>query len=838
MRLLRRLLQARPRPREVARALLALPVALCVVAALAVALTPLPPSLREAKAGLSVCYLDREGALLREVRAEDATRARWIGLDDVGPRVADAILAAEDRRFYEHPGVDILAIARAAAASLWQRRVVSGASTLTMQLARLVHPSPRSAAGKLTQLRVALRIEASLSKGQILEEYLNRAPFGPAVRGIDEASHLYFDKPCSELSVAEAAALAAIPRGPAVYSIAAHPGYVLRRRDRILGRMLDAGKIDRETYDRARGEPLGAWVSRSAPGAPHLMAALEAGELEAGGRAEGPDARPGSLAWARGERVESVTLSVDRFLQREAEFAARAALRPLARRHVTAASVVVLDNATGEILAYVGSPDFADAAHGGQNDGVRALRQPGSALKPFVYGLAMERLGYTASTLLPDVELHLPVDRGVYAPNNYDERFHGPVRLREALANSLNVPAVWTASRLGDAALLGRLREAGFAALTADAAYYGPGLALGDGEVTLLELTNAYATLARGGVYLPVRAVRAATRVGGGAVDLADEGRRRVMPEAVARVLTDILADGRARVASFGEQSTLELPFPVAAKTGTSKGFRDNWTVGYTNEVTVGVWVGNFDGSPMEAVSGITGAAPLFRSVMDAAMRSRPKEPLALDAAPARALALDLVKVHVCPLSGGAATAACPHAITEWAPRGRAPEPCAMHEVVAIDRRNGLRAGAGCDPRFVEERVLERFGAEYDAWAKDARRLTVPVELSPLCPAPAGETRVASGAAPAEAGDLRIAYPRDGARFLLEPERPADVQTVPVRIESREGGGTLELYVDGKSVGVVRSPFVKEWPLVRGDHELVAVARAGAASAPVHVTVE
>ena len=185
MRLLRRLLQARPRPREVARALLALPVALCVVAALAVALTPLPPSLREAKAGLSVCYLDREGALLREVRAEDATRARWIGLDDVGPRVADAILAAEDRRFYEHPGVDILAIARAAAASLWQRRVVSGASTLTMQLARLVHPSPRSAAGKLTQLRVALRIEASLSKGQILEEYLNRAPFGPAVRGID-----------------------------------------------------------------------------------------------------------------------------------------------------------------------------------------------------------------------------------------------------------------------------------------------------------------------------------------------------------------------------------------------------------------------------------------------------------------------------------------------------------------------------------------------------------------------------------------------------------------------------------------------------------------------------
>jgi penicillin-binding protein 1C len=796
--------------------------------AVAVALTPLPEALRgndevgAPRGGASVRYADRDGALLREVRADDATRARWAPLGAVGPRATLAVLAAEDRRFYEHPGVDVLALARAAFSSLFHGRVVSGASTLTMQLARLVHPAPRTLMGKLTQMRVALRIEASLSKRRILEEYLNRAPFGPAVRGIDAASHLYFDKPPAELSYAESAALAAIPRGPAVYTMAAHPERVVRRRDRILDRMLAAGAITDETHDRAKSEPLGTWVTRGSSGAPHLVAALSGGGLGVGDAAD-----VGSIAWARREHVETVTTTIDRDLQREAEFAVRAALRPLAKWHVTAASVVVLDNASGDVLAYVGSPDFTDQ-HAGQTDGVRARRQPGSTLKPFVYGLAMERLGFTAATALPDIELHIPVDSGVYAPNNYDEHFHGPVRLREALANSLNVPAVWTASHLGARPLLERLHDAGFASLVEEPGYYGPGLALGDGEVTLLELANAYATLARGGVMRPVRAVRGASGAGGATVDLPEGAARRVMPEPIAAILTDILSDPHARVASFGEQSALELPFSVAAKTGTSKGFRDNWAVGFTREVTVGVWVGNFDGSPMEGVSGVTGAGPLFRSVMDAAMRSRPKEPLGLDSG--RANAEGLVPVHVCPLSGGAATAACPHAVTEWAPRSHLPEPCTMHEVVAVDTRNGLRAGPGCDARFVESRVMEHLAAEYEAWAKDARRPVAPRAFSPLCPGPIEDAALTE--------PLQIAYPRDGARYLLEPGRPAEVQTVPVRVLSPAGREAVELYVDGRSAGVMRPPFVREWPLTKGEHVLVAQAGPGEASAAVRVVVE
>ena len=302
----------------------------------------------------------------------------------------------------------------------------------------------------------------------------------------------------------------------------------------------------------------------------------------------------------------------------------------LRAKGVTAASAVVIENASGDVLAYVGSPDVFDAENGGQNDGARAERQPGSTLKPFLYELAMEKLGFDPSTRLPDVELHLPVDGGAdYAPRDYDGRFRGPVRLREALGSSLNVPAVWTVQQLGVDALLARLRELGFASLSRDADYYGPGLALGDGEVTLLELARAYATLARGGLDLPLRVVSRVEHAGASEVtSLAPDVARRVMPERFADLVTDVLKDHDAREGAFGERSVLDFPFEVAAKTGTSKGYRDNWTVGFARAVTVAVWVGNFDGKPMTNVSGITGAGPLFHALMEAAMQGRAREPL------------------------------------------------------------------------------------------------------------------------------------------------------------------------------------------------------------------
>jgi penicillin-binding protein 1C len=801
----------RPAVRAAIGALLAPIVALLVAAAL----TPLPRELVFHDAySASVRFVDRDGAPLREVRADDATRARWVPLEELGDNARKAILAAEDRRFDAHPGIDPVAMVRAAGANVLARRIVSGASTITMQLARRVRPHRRNLLGKLGEMALALRIEATLSKHDVLEEYMNRAPFGPALRGLDAASRFYFDKPPAELSLAEAAALAGIPRGPDVYSPQKHPDRVLRRRDRILGRMRDAGWISREEHDRAVAEPLALHLSRGTFGAPHLVQALYDGTLDP------------RVAAMRGE-ADLVTTTLARGLQREAETAAFVTLKPLARRHVTAASAVVLDNESGEILAYVGSPNFQDAAHGGQNDGARARRQPGSTLKPFVYGLAMEKIGLTAATALPDVELKLPIADGIYAPLNYDERFHGPVRVREALANSFNVPAVWTVDQVGVAAFLDRLHALGFASLTEAPEWYGPGIALGDGEVTLLELANAYATIARGGVWRPVRAIRSLTVKAGGHVEATIEPERRVMPHDIAAILTDVLKDRNARLASFGERSALDLPFDVAAKTGTSKGYRDNWTIGFTREVTVAVWVGNFDGSPMEGVSGITGAAPLFRAVMEAAMRGRTPAPMDAGASDPT-----LVRVAVCPLSGGAPGRACPHTVEEWVPAGGAPlETCRMHERVAIDRRTNLRAGSRCAAAVVEERTFERFDGTYGAWARAAHRDLAPDAFSASCPSDGAAGAVGGGA-------LRIGYPHDGARFLLDQARPRAQQALSLRVEAPSHVASVTVRIDGRIVETVGAPFVARWPLSPGEHVVMAEAPGLAPSAPVRVRVD
>lgn len=547
------------------------------------ALTPLPVELQENHAfDGSVRVLDRNGKLLAEVRAEDGSRCRWTPLSETGEDVRLALLAAEDARFRWHPGVDPIAIVRAAGQNIAHGRIVSGASTLTQQLGRTLVPRERSIPGKVKEMAVALRIEASLSKDEILEAYLNLVHFGPTLRGVESASHFYFDKPTTSLSLAEAATLAAMPKGPTLYDPRRSPKLLRDRRDHILDRMVDEGLADQARVDRAKREPISVHARPTAWSAPHLVRGLLDGSVH-------PEL--GKL----GSRSSEITTTLDGTLQREVQFAARSMVDSLRTRSVSAASVVLLDNQSGHVLAWVGAHDFFDREGGGQNDGVLAKRQPGSTLKPFVYSVAMEELGWTAATALPDVELHLPGTGGTYTPVNYDGRLHGPVRLREALANSYNVPAVYAASVVGPDRVLARLRALGMDTLDKDADHYGAAIALGDGEVRLIDLANAYATLARGGEMLPVRALVRAKGDRGEAIELPEAERHRVIPETIARVLTDILSDPNARLASFGPDSVLELPFAAAAKTGTSKGFRDNLTIGYTPRVTVAVWVGNFD---------------------------------------------------------------------------------------------------------------------------------------------------------------------------------------------------------------------------------------------------
>ncbi len=627
------------------------------------------------------------------------------------------------------------------------------------------------------------------------------------------ASRAYFDKPPKALSLGEAALLAGLVRGPSYYDLEKHPDAAKARRQIVLARMVAAGAVDDAHAKIAGEEPVVLQERAPAFGAPHFVRALLAGRLGAI-----PDASGGSVR---------TTLDVD--LQRAAETATQRVLGSLGPKHVTAASVVALDNATGDVLAYVGSPDYFDDARGGQNDGVLALRQPGSTLKPFVYELAMEKLGMTPATVLPDVEMHFATRTacsrtppaadcatGDFAPHDYDESFHGPVRMREALGNSLNVPAVFVADELGPQAVLDRLRVLGFS-LDKGADEYGAAIALGDGEVRLLDLANAYATLARGGVERPVRAALAVD-VAGNVTTLATGDEKRVMDALDAARITDVLKDSRARLASFGEGSVLEFSFEAAGKTGTSKGYRDNWAVGFTKQVTVAAWVGNFDGSAMDHVSGITGAGPLFHDVMSAAMG--PREKLALPISESD-FGGRLERVAVCPLSGARVTAACPGHVFEWFTHDEAEElPFdEMHEQIDVDPRNGLRAGHA--PSATCERVtktFERFPPRYAAWAASAGRPVAPTAYSPDCPPDAAETGSSSG-------PLSIRYPLGDARFVIDPDRPDSAQVLAVAVVAPPGTPEVELLVDGAEVDHRRSPYTLRWPLAPGDHELVA--RAG-----------
>lgn len=790
----------------------ALSTALAVAAvALAAALTPLPPELRGAVAPGwaegTVLVRDRDGRVLREISPRGAERAITVTRAELGDTMVRALVAAEDRRFFGHVGVDPFAVLRSAALDLVRGRVVSGASTLSMQLARIVRPHPRTFAGKLGEALLALRIEASLDKERIVTEYANRAPFGPNVRGVRAASLALFGKEPGALSVAEAALLASLPRGPTTYDPARHKARLAARRDVVLRRMHQFGFLDAGSLAVALAEPPDPRVvAHPLASAYHVASAAARGDL-------GPVSGP------------VVDTTIDRELQAASERTVAAHVAALAERHVSAGAAIVIDHQTGEVLAYVGSPDPFDRARGGWNDGVRARRQAGSTLKPFLYGLAFDRGAIDAATPLADVPLTVPLPGGAFVPHNYDGQFHGPVRARVALASSLNVPAVALATEVGEASFLDLLHAVGFE-LPERPEHYGAALALGDGEISLFELARAYAAIARGGRAVTLRVLRDRA----GAAPNADGPR--VVSARSAALLADILADKDARLPAFGERSVLELPFRASVKTGTSKGFRDNWAVGFTSHVTVAVWVGNFDGSPMNDVSGVAGAGPILRAVLTAAEARTASAGAPAEREDAGLREVGLEETWVCPLSGERAGPDCPHAVREWlAPGARAGarHVCSMHVHAWIDAE-GARAAASCASRRASFEVMPPALRE---WAKLAGRPLLPERASRACPPGVEDVAARSGADAA----LAIEHPVTESRYYLEPSRSASAQSIAVRVKTPLDAPSVGLRVDGHEVTRARPGEPLAWVPSPGRHALAAEA-GGRASEPVYVDVD
>jgi penicillin-binding protein 1C len=724
-------------------------------AALFVAL-PIPAELLSRRRIAAVRFHDREGGLLREVPSPLDDRGVPLPADaPIPPRVRAAFLAAEDRRYGHHPGIDPLALGRALVQNVRARRVVSGASTIPQQLARLLVPRPRTLLGKAREALWALRLRAHLGSEELLREYLDRVALGHDLRGVEAAAAAYFGRPATSLTLGQAALIAGMARAPASADPWSAPEVARARQRTVLRRMVRAGWLDPAEAREAASAPLDLVRPDRTFRAPHFVTWLNR-ELGRSGREAG-----------------EVFTSIDPSLQADVQEIVRDQV--LNDPRLGQAAALVLDNRTGEILAYVGSADFLDEGRLGQNDGVQTPRQPGSALKPFAYGLALAS-GWTPASILSDVETHLATPTGDWVPHNYDRRVHGPVRLRVALASSYNVPAVRLAEALGVGRVLDVLQAAGFGSLAESAEHYGAGLVLGNGSVTLLELANAYRGLALGGRRVPpVAALRILDGAGREVAPAPPEVVRTFLPSPAVQLLTDILSDDGARAPAFGLEHALRFPFPVAAKTGTSHAFVDNWTAGFSSDVTVAVWVGNFDGRPMQGVSGISGAGPIFARVMSRAMRGRHPQPL-----------VDRSRFEhraVCALSGRLAGRACPSAVEEYFLPGTAPrEPCTMH-------------------RWEGRPVLD-VGPEFQLWAR----------AEGLHDEPGAEGE--AGGAPL------LLMPREGDQYLLEAGIPEGAQTIPVRARPPPGERLVEIRNDDGTRLRLGPPFAGRIAPRAGRHVL------------------
>jgi penicillin-binding protein 1C len=607
-------------------------VRLCAAAALAWACgcaiaQPSFDAVRSAYRPSDVAFVDRHGELLQTLRIDDQVRRLpWLRLDELSPALQAAIVVSEDRRFWLHSGIDWQALARSAIsnsrsamsnsrsamsnsrsaisnsrngfAATWNHRT-QGASTVTMQLAALLDPAlqrpagGRSVAQKAGQMLDAGGLEARWTKAQILEAYLNLVPLRGEIVGVNAGSQMLFGRHPSGLDTLQAATMAVLVRAPN-----AQPAAVSRRACELLRELawpcdgLDA--VVQQALQRRSGPSLAPAL------APHA-----AREVLSEGTTE--------LRRRDLQASGSVRTTLDAVIQRQAIAALNQQLAELQGRQVSDGAVIVLDNFSGDVLAWVGAAGDGAAASA-EVDAVLARRQSGSALKPFVYALAFEQRLITPASLIEDAPLRLAAGAGTYAPQNYDRDFKGWVSARVALASSLNVPAVRVSEMVGVDALFDRLNAFGLR-LSETGGFHGPALALGSADVTLADLANAYRALANGGQWSPWRLLPSSAKT---------TAPRRVADAAAVFLVTDILADNTARATTFGWDSALVTRGFAAVKTGTSKDMRDNWCIGFTDRYTVGVWVGNANGEAMRGVSGTSGAAPAWRAIVQALHAGRP----------------------------------------------------------------------------------------------------------------------------------------------------------------------------------------------------------------------
>lgn len=740
----------------------------------------------------STLLYDAQGFELRELYFQDGASGRWLPLDSLPSHLVEAVLLAEDRRFYYHWGLDPLAIGRSIYHNLRSGQILMGGSTIHQQLVRSLLPLGEPGwKRKFLEALWALRLSFNFSHEQILEAYLNRLYWGRQAYGIQAASERYFDCPAANLSPAQGAWLAVLIRAPRLLDSPSERPLARRLQAQILDSLHRQGRLDDQQWRFALSEPLRLAPWHEPWRAPHFSdyVAQELERLGYGG-------------------CSAVYTTLQGAVQREVERLAAYHLERLAGKGVGNCSVVVAERQSGKIVALLGSRDYFDS-QGGQNNGALALRQPGSTLKPFTYALALNS-GFTPASILPDLPYLEGMLTDSFVPQNYDRQWHGPLRLRRALACSYNIPAVYLLEQIGIERLLNTLRQLGMSDLRFSASYYGLGLTLGAGEVSLVQLVNAYRTLANGGRYTPLRAIESVQQ---------EENRlappltpaRTVLEAGSCALINDILSDSAARLEAFGYSNALHLPFTCAVKTGTSKGFRDNWCLGFGKKYVVGVWVGNFDGRPMRHVSGVSGAAPLWRDIM-LYLESRLPPAASGESWPFNKQGL--CTLAICPQSGQRPGPYCAGRIAElFLPQNLPTATCEVHRAFACDKESGQFVDpATAPPASWRARVYPLYGTLYYAWMRE-RGLTIP----PLWAQIGREDKKPTTQQPTKP---QILFPESEAVFKLDPILRAPYQRLTLRAWAPEGWKQLYWQVDGQSLPATPPPFTNYWTLQRGTHQL------------------
>ncbi len=743
---------------------------------------------------------DRNNTLLYE-SAKEVGKKIPTTYDQLPQHLIDATISSEDITFWTNPGVDLKAIIRSLYLNVKNKGVISGASTITQQLARAVVISPqqtssRSLIRKIREVLIALRINLSYSKKEILTMYFNQMYYGNLSYGIQAASDTYFNKSVNQLSLAESAFITGLLSSPDKRNPFTNFSEAKNKQLQVLDLMIKQGLLTEEKASQAKQEQLELASSSSNIKAPHFVHFILEEKDKLG------------VSSAKGINVYT-TLDYPAFLL--SEDIATSWVNKLSVQHdLSNAALVLIKNDSGEILNMLGGINYFDATHSGQVNMTTALRQPGSALKPVTYATAFMQ-GYTPATLIYDVKKVYKTKTGEgFTPNNYDGRYHGLVLAREALASSFNLPAVEVLNQIGLNNFLKVARRLGITTFT-DEYRYDLSLTLGGGEVKLIDLTNVFVSFGRGGEYKSPYAIQRITDDKGKVLyehkveqTIQALGKNSAQ---IAYLISHILSDPKARIPGFNEKNPLVLSHPAAVKTGTTTNWHDNWTVGYTPTYTVGVWVGNNDNHPMTEITGVVGAAPIWNQFFEEFLKGKPKEQFTRPT--------QIKEVEICKLSGQLPDGLCPEKITELFIEGtELKETSTLHKKIKIDKRNGLLAGDLCPKEYIEEKIMIDYPAQVYSWAVEDKQEIIPQTFSSLCQ---GDQIITNNTF------LEITYPKEKVVFEYAPQL---VNNQAAIFEVNVSADIIKVfwYVDGNLIKeAAEFPYKISWIPSIGKHLVKAV---------------